>query len=111
VDETSSLVSLEAMACGTPVIAFRRGAIPEVVADGETGILVDTPEEMVQAIAQIERIDPRACRERVQRLFSARRMADEYAQLYSRVLGLWNTHHTDTATQSTAVEQYPQNCH
>jgi len=86
VDETSSLVAMEAMACGTPVIAFRRGALPEVVDDGVTGFLVDTAEEMVRAVPDIADIDPQACREHVERNFPATRMADEYERLYARVI-------------------------
>jgi glycosyltransferase involved in cell wall biosynthesis len=85
-EETSSLVSLEAMACGTPVIAFRRGGIPEVVEDGETGLLVDSVEEMAAAVKQVGAIDPDACRSRVERHFSAQRMADDYEWLYARVI-------------------------
>jgi glycosyltransferase involved in cell wall biosynthesis len=85
-EETSSLISMEAMACGTPVIAFRRGAIPEVVVDGETGFLVDTPEQMADAVADLGSIDPGVCRQRVESLYSAERMADDYEKLYQRVL-------------------------
>jgi glycosyltransferase involved in cell wall biosynthesis len=85
-EETSSLVSLEAMACGTPVIAFRRGGIPEVVADGETGLLVENTNEMTAAVQQIGVIEPEACRSRVERYFSAQRMADDYEWVYARVI-------------------------
>lgn len=86
VDETSSLVAMEAMACGTPVIAFRRGALPEVVADGETGFLIDTPDQMVEIIARTSDIDLRACRSRAETRFSAMRMAREYEELYEGVI-------------------------
>lgn len=86
VAETSSLVAMEAMACGTPVVAFRRGAFPEVVADGESGILVDSLDEIVVALSDVQRISPQACRERVERLFTAKRMAHEYEELYRKVL-------------------------
>lgn len=86
VAETSSLVAMEAMACGTPVVAFRRGALPEVVEDRVTGFLVDTPEEMVGALADTGKIDPQSCREHVEQCFSAARMADEYESLYHRIL-------------------------
>jgi glycosyltransferase involved in cell wall biosynthesis len=86
VEETSSLVAMEAMACGTPVVALGLGALPEVVADGITGLVVDTPEEMVRALARIADIDPRACREHVERNFSAARMADEYHSIYESVI-------------------------
>jgi glycosyltransferase involved in cell wall biosynthesis len=86
VEETSSLVAMESAACGTPVIAFRRGAIPEVVAHGETGFLVDTPEEMLEAINRLRAIDPRACRQRAEERYSGRRMAAEYESLYRKLL-------------------------
>jgi glycosyltransferase involved in cell wall biosynthesis len=82
VDETSSLVAMEAMACGTPVICFRRGALREVVAEAETGFLVNTVEEMVEAVSAVDALDPHACRERVEQHFSATRAAGEYEQLY-----------------------------
>ncbi len=86
VEETSSLVAMEAMACGTPVVAFRRGAFPEIVADDETGFIVDTVEEMASALGDVDRISPEKCRERVEQHFSASRMAQEYEELYRRVL-------------------------
>ncbi len=90
-EETSSLIALEAMACGTPVIGFRRGAIPEVVADGETGSIVDTTEQMAEAVGRVHAIDPRACRRRVEMHYSAGRMADDYERLYARVWELAGT--------------------
>ena len=86
VEETSSLVAMEAMACGTPVVAFRRGAFPEIVADEETGLVVDTVEEMAAAFGEVNHISPEKCRERVEQYFSAARMAQEYEELYRRVL-------------------------
>ena len=85
-EETSSLVAMEAMACGTPVVAFRRGAFPEVVADGETGFVVESLEEMAQALREVDRISPETCRARVERHFNASRMAQDYQELYRRVL-------------------------
>lgn len=84
--ETSSLVSLEAMACGTPVIAFRQGALPEIVADRRTGFIVETAEQMAEAVYQVATIDPRNCRLRVEQRFTAARMAANYAGLYRRIL-------------------------
>ncbi len=85
-EETSSLVAMEAMASGTPVVAFRRGAFPEVVADGQTGFIVESLEEMTQALGKVDRVSPEACRARVERHFSASRMAQDYLELYRRVL-------------------------
>jgi glycosyltransferase involved in cell wall biosynthesis len=90
VDETSSLVAMEAMACGTPVLAFRRGAIPEVVNDGVTGFLVDSAEEMARAVEWVGEINPLACRMRVEEQFSASRMAAEYERLYHTIAELQN---------------------
>ncbi len=90
-EETSSLIAMEAMACGTPVIAFRRGGIPEVVAHGETGLIVDTSDQMAEAVKQISGIDRQACRARVAQRFSARRMTDDYERLYGRVIESWRS--------------------
>lgn len=84
--EPFGLVMAEAMACGTPVIAFAKGSIPEVVADGQTGFVVDTVDEMADAVTQLGRIDPRACREHVERNFDIPQMIDGYVAAYERVL-------------------------
>jgi glycosyltransferase involved in cell wall biosynthesis len=87
-EETSSLVAMEAMACGTPVIGFRRGAIPEVVVDQLTGMIVDDVEQMAEAVWRVGEINPHACRVHLETNHSASRMADDYEQLYERVLAL-----------------------
>lgn len=84
-EETSSLVAMEAAACGTPVIAFRRGALPEVVNQGETGLLVDDIQKMLSALARVGKIKPKTCHDHAQQHFSAKRMANGYAQLYERI--------------------------
>ncbi len=86
VEETSSLVALEAMACGTPVVGFPRGAVPEIVTDVETGFLVDSVAEMAAALKRVKSIAPQACRARVEQYFTADRMAREYVALYREVL-------------------------
>ena len=80
--ETSSLVAMEGLASGTPVIAYRSGALPEVVEDGVTGFIVDDAAGMADAIGRLEEIDPAACRAVAEARFSAARMTDEYLRLY-----------------------------
>ncbi|MFB7493559.1 glycosyltransferase family 4 protein [Streptomyces sp. NPDC056161] len=81
-DEPFGLVMAEAMACGTPVIALARGSAGEVVADGVTGFVVESLDEMVDAVPRLKEISPAACRERVERMFSAEVMADQYEDLF-----------------------------
>lgn len=84
-DEPFGLVMIEAMAAGTPVLAFRRGSVPEIVVDGVTGVIVDRPEELVEAIGRTGDFDPRACREHVRRRFSRTAMIDGYEALFSEL--------------------------
>lgn len=86
-DEPFGLSVVEAMACGTPVIAFDRGSMPELIEDGVTGFLVRTVDEAVEAIGRIGEIDRAACRARVAERFTVERMADRYLALYRRILG------------------------
>ncbi len=85
-EEPFGLVAVEAMACGTPVVALRRGALPELVRHGETGYIVDTLDQMVQAVQQSDAIRPWRCRGVVERDFSSSRMADAYLEVYSQLL-------------------------
>jgi glycosyltransferase involved in cell wall biosynthesis len=87
VPETSSLVAREAAACGTPVIAFRAGALVEAVDDGRTGFLVDDADAMADAIGRAGEIDPAACRAHARAHFDGRRMAERYLALYARLAG------------------------
>jgi glycosyltransferase involved in cell wall biosynthesis len=86
VNETSSVVAMEAAACGTPVVALRRGALPEVVADGVTGLLVSDMQEMIAALPRVGGIKPETCRRYAEQHYSARRMADAYEELYRMAL-------------------------
>lgn len=81
-DETSSLVAMEALACGTPVIAYRKGALPSIVDDGRTGFLVDGVEAMAEAIRAAGRIDPDECRRAARERFSCGAMIDLYFDTY-----------------------------
>jgi glycosyltransferase involved in cell wall biosynthesis len=85
-EEPFGKVLVEAQACGTPVVSVPWGAVPEVVADGVTGFLRATSEEMAIAIRQIHRISPLACREWAQTHFSRTKMAADYARLYAKLL-------------------------
>ena len=86
-DEPFGLSVVEAMACGTPVIATRRGSMPELVTHGVTGFLVDSFDEAVQAIGRIEELDRPLVRKSVSEHFTVERMADEYITLYKEILG------------------------
>lgn len=83
--EPFGLVMIEAMACGTPVLAMPGGAAPEVVADGETGFLTETADEMVEAVGRLDEISPTACRERVTEHFSADVMVSKTERILEKV--------------------------
>ena len=84
--DPSGLTAIEALACGTPTIAYRSGALPEIVEDGRTGFIVDNVEEAVQAVAQLKRLNRPHCREVFQSRFSADRMVQDYLHIYDRLL-------------------------
>lgn len=86
VAETSSLVAMEALACGTPVVAFRCGALPEIVDHGETGFVVDDVTGMARAIRQVGAIDRRACRAAAERRFDVRVTIGRYIETYARLI-------------------------
>ena len=86
VQETSSLVAMEALAAGTPVIAYRSGALPEIIDHGRTGYLVSDVREMGQAIDSVEKLDSKACREAARRHFSAAQMESRYLAIYREVI-------------------------
>jgi glycosyltransferase involved in cell wall biosynthesis len=70
------------MACGTPVLALRRGSVPEVVEDGVTGFVRDSEDDLAEVAHEVTSLSRRACRERVERLFSVEVMTDNYEQVY-----------------------------
>lgn len=84
-EEPFGLVMGEAMSCGTPVIAFRQGAVPEIVEDGKTGFIVNSVSEMVSAVRKVDQIDRAACRQAMVQHFSTQAMIDRYEDLFFRV--------------------------
>ena len=91
-EEPFGIVMAEAMACGAPVIGFRRGAVPEVVENGVTGFVVDDLDEMVDAILRVGALDRAACRARVERLYSGDAVTQGYLGLYEDMMSLKRRH-------------------
>jgi glycosyltransferase involved in cell wall biosynthesis len=85
--EPFGLVMIEAMACGTPVLAFPEGAAPEIVEDGKTGFLCHDTSDMADAIGRIHQLDRAACRAEVEGYFSTKRMVDEHLNLFEELMG------------------------
>ncbi len=85
-DEPFGLSVIEAMACGTPVIAFDRGSMPELIEKGKNGFLVGTVKEAVAAVSRIGEIDRATCRRHVERHFTVEHMVHEYIQVYEMIL-------------------------
>ena len=84
-DEPFGFSVVEAMACGTPVVASARGSMPEIVRDGESGFLVGGLDEAVAAVGRVEGLDRAAVRASVERRFDVNRMVDDYLALYRRI--------------------------
>jgi glycosyltransferase involved in cell wall biosynthesis len=84
--EPFGLVMIEALACGTPVIAFRGGSVEEVIDDGTTGFVVDSIEEATRAIERLDEISRETCRNIFESRFSASRMVADYMKIYARLL-------------------------
>ena len=85
-DEPFGLSLIESMACGTPVIAFDRGSMPEIIRDGETGFIVRDIEGAINAVAAVETIDRSICRADVESRFTSTRMARDYVRVYEKIL-------------------------
>ena len=84
--EPLGLVIIEALACGTPVIAFRRGAVAELIEDGVTGFIVDDIDQAVAAVAKVKDLVRRRCRQVFEKRFSVARRIRDYMQVYSRLI-------------------------
>jgi len=90
--EPFGLVMIEAMACGTPVIGYNKGSVPEVVKDGETGFVINSKEEMIEAILyKVQKIKRSACREHVEKNFTIQKMVDTYEEVYEKVIFEWKS--------------------
>jgi glycosyltransferase involved in cell wall biosynthesis len=85
-DEPFGIVMVEAMACGTPVVAMRRGSVPEVVVDGVTGYVRQDAGELPEAIRRVHELDPKACRRRVADHFDVADMVEGYETIYRRMI-------------------------
>jgi glycosyltransferase involved in cell wall biosynthesis len=107
--EPFGLVMIEALACGTPVIAYRRGSVPEVIQDGITGFIVDDLDEAVRAVGRVAGLRRADCRRVFEKRFSAPRMARDYLKVYRRVLERGNGHaprrRTAMASRPSVMEQ------
>ncbi len=101
-EEPFGLVMAEALAAGTPVIAFNRGAAPEIIVHGETGFIVETIDEMAAAVKRIAAIDPQRCRDHVQRRFDASVMAGRYLEMYGAILT--GSESEDTPVTAAAIQ-------
>lgn len=84
--EPFGLSVVEAMACGTPVIAFNRGSMPELITSGKDGFIVENVDEAVKALGKISELDRQCCRDTVEKRFSVERMVDDYIKVYQQIL-------------------------
>jgi len=100
-DEPFGLSVVEAMACGTPVIAFNRGSMPEVICNGRTGFIVSSIEEAVEKSFKVKELDRGECRKWVEEKFSADRMVDDYIRVYKEILDGRNTINTGRTREKT----------
>src|SRR2546430_3078503 len=84
--EPFGLVMIEAMACGTPVIAYDRGSVPEVMENGVTGFVVRDLDDAAKAVRKVGNLSRACCREVFEKRFTASRMANDYADMYERIM-------------------------
>jgi len=84
-EEPFGRIMAESMACGTPVIAMNRGAVPEVIADGKSGFIVHDLDELIEAVKSVHVLNPADCREHVETRLSMKRVADHYIKMYEQI--------------------------
>jgi glycosyltransferase involved in cell wall biosynthesis len=101
--EPFGLVLIEALACGTPVLAYRRGSIPEIIEDNVTGFICESLDEMTAVIQHIPKIDRLQCRITFEQRFSAERMAQDYLRVYEQAIG--STYESEAV--ATSLESWP----
>src|SRR5262249_9330577 len=87
-EEPFGLVMVEALACGTPVLALNRGSVKEVLLDGQNAVIADSVDELIERFPEIKQISPETCRSHVEKFFSKERMVDEYERLYEDLLNM-----------------------
>lgn len=85
-DEPFGMAVIEALACGTPVVAMNHGAMPEIIEHGVNGFLANTEEEFIEYMGRVDEIDPHACRRSIEERFSVDAMADSYIARYKDVI-------------------------
>ena len=105
--EPFGLVMIESLACGTPVIAWNNGSVPEIISNGVTGFIVDTVDEAVKAVSDIARLDRCACRSAFEQRFDARRMACNYVQVYSRIIEKTSFDRLSAHTTDEVIAPWP----
>ncbi|MEK7129382.1 MAG: glycosyltransferase, partial [Patescibacteria group bacterium] len=85
-EEPFGIVMIEAMSCGTPVVAYRRGAVPEVVEETKTGFVVENEQGMVDSVRKVDALDRHACRGAVETRFTIDAMVSGYEAVYKKIL-------------------------
>jgi glycosyltransferase involved in cell wall biosynthesis len=101
--EPFGLVMIESMACGTPVIAFRNGSVPEILEPGVSGYICDGVAEAIEAVERVGKLDRLGCREAFERRFSSRRMAMEYIDVYADIIASLRMRHRPLRTGTSAT--------
>jgi glycosyltransferase involved in cell wall biosynthesis len=105
--EPFGLVLIEALACGTPVLAYRRGSIPEIIEDRATGFVCEGLDEMAAAIQRIPEIDRRRCRLSFEQRFSVERMAQDYLRVYGQALGNICESEAESEVEAASLVSWP----